>query len=195
MDPIRTFYSELALTPEELTAIIEKHAPITVKKGDFILTKGQVSNAYYLIEHGLTRSFLHDFNGNEVTTGFCIEKEIVIEVASFFQRSPTVENIQALVETRLWKIKFEDFQELFHQIPGFREWGRSWMAKELVHSKNRAIAMITEPATARYLHLMKEKPLLIQQAPLKHIASYLGIIDTSLSRIRKEIAQGNWPFS
>jgi hypothetical protein len=65
------------------------------------------------------------------------------------------------------------------------------MAKELVHSKNRAIAMITEPATARYLRLIKEKPILIQQAPLKHIASYLGITDTSLSRIRKEIVHGN----
>ncbi len=191
MDLIRTFYSELALTPQELTAITEKHEAITIKKGDFILTKGQVSNAYYLIEYGLTRSFLHDYEGNEVTIGFCSDNDVVIEVASFFQRNPTVENIQALMETRLWKIKFEDFQELFHQIPEFREWGRSWMAKELVHSKNRAIAMITEPATARYLRLIKEKPILIQQAPLKHIASYLGITDTSLSRIRKEIVHGN----
>ncbi len=132
MDLIRTFYSELALTPQELTAITEKHEAITVKKGDFILTKGQVSNAYYLIEYGLTRSFLHDYEGNEVTISFCTDNDVVIEVASFFQRHPTVENIQALMETRLWKIKFEDFQELFHQIPEFREWGRSWMAKELV---------------------------------------------------------------
>jgi len=175
MDLIRTFYSELALTPQELTAITEKHEAITVKKGDFILTKGQVSNAYYLIEYGLTRSFLHDYEGNEVTISFCTDNDVVIEVASFFQRHPTVENIQALMETRLWKIKFEDFQELFHQIPEFREWGRSWMAKELV----------------RYLRLIKEKPILIQQAPLKHIASYLGITDTSLSRIRKEIVHGN----
>ncbi|WP_286861409.1 MULTISPECIES: Crp/Fnr family transcriptional regulator [Sphingobacterium] len=191
MDLIGTFYSGLAITTDELNSIKEKHQAITIKKGDFILSKGQVSNAYYLIEHGLTRSFLHDYEGNEVTIGFCSDNDVVIEVASFFQRTPTVENIQALADTKLWKIRFEDHQELFHRIPEFREWGRSWMAQELVHSKNRAIAMITEPATSRYLHLIKEKPILIQQAPLKHIASYLGITDTSLSRIRKEIVHGN----
>jgi len=47
--------------------------------------------------------------------------------------------------------------------------------------------MITEPAKMRYLHLMEEKPQIIQQAPLKFIASYLGVTDSSLSRIRKEI--------
>ncbi|MDM1294649.1 Crp/Fnr family transcriptional regulator [Sphingobacterium sp. N143] len=191
MDLIGTFYSDLALSSDELNSIKDKHQAITIKKGDFILSKGQTANAYYLMEYGLTRSFLHDYEGNEVTIGFCSDHDVVIEVASFFQRSPTVENIQALTDTRLWKIGFEDFQELFHQIPEFREWGRSWMANELVHSKNRAIAMITEPATTRYLRLIKEKPILIQQAPLKHIASYLGITDTSLSRIRKEIVQGN----
>ncbi len=191
MDLIGTFYRDLALRPDELNAIKEKHQAITVKKGEFILTKGQVANAYYLIEYGLTRSFLHDYEGNEVTIDFCCDHEVVIEVASFFQRSPTVENIQALTETKLWKIRFDDFQELFHQIPEFREWGRSWMAKQLVHTKNRAVAMITEPATTRYLRLIKEKPILIQQAPLKHIASYLGITDTSLSRIRKEIVHSS----
>ncbi|MGE8377896.1 MAG: cyclic nucleotide-binding protein, partial [Sphingobacterium sp.] len=67
MDLIGTFYSDLALTPDELNSIKEKHEAITMKKGDFILNKGQVSNAYYLIEYGLTRSFLHDYEGNEVT--------------------------------------------------------------------------------------------------------------------------------
>ena len=51
--------------------------------------------------------------------------------------------------------------------------------------------MITEPAKKRYLHLLEEKPHLIQQAPLKFIATFLGITDTSLSRIRKEIASGH----
>ena len=191
MDLIGTFYSDLALTPDELTAIKEKHEAVTIKKGDFILTNGQVATAYYLLEYGLTRSYLHDYEGNEVTINFCSCNDVVIEVASFFQRSPTVENIQALTDTKLWKIRFNDFQELFHQIPEFREWGRSWMVKELVHSKNRAVAMITEPATTRYLRLIKEKPILIQLAPLKHIASYLGITDTSLSRIRKEIVHSS----
>jgi hypothetical protein len=48
--------------------------------------------------------------------------------------------------------------------------------------------MIIDPAKDRYLNLVKEKPDLIQNVPLKQIATFLGITDTSLSRIRKEIA-------
>jgi len=95
--------------------------------------------------------------------------------------------MQCLTDCVLWQIDYDHFQELFHQIPAMREWGRAWMVFELYLAKKRATEMITEPATQRYLHLMQEKPQIIQQAPLKHIASYLGVTDTSLSRIRKEI--------
>ena len=47
--------------------------------------------------------------------------------------------------------------------------------------------MVTQTASNRYLKLLKDKPQLVQNTPLKHIASYLGITDTSLSRIRKEV--------
>ena len=51
------------------------------------------------------------------------------------------------------------------------------------------LSMITETAEERYANLLKNRPDILQQAPLKHIASYLGITDTSLSRIRKEFAR------
>ena len=49
--------------------------------------------------------------------------------------------------------------------------------------------MITDSAQKRYLDLLANHPQILQEAPLKHVASYLGITDTSLSRIRKEISQ------
>jgi hypothetical protein len=52
--------------------------------------------------------------------------------------------------------------------------------------KERTILMITDTAKDRYEKLLKEKPDIFQNASLKHIATYLGITDTSLSRIRKE---------
>ncbi|MDO5524244.1 MAG: cyclic nucleotide-binding protein, partial [Bacteroidia bacterium] len=65
------------------------------------------------------------------------------------------------------------------------------MAGELFRFKQRSIEMIAESATERYLKLIKEKPQVIRQAPLKYIATYLGVTDTSLSRIRKEIVFKN----
>lgn len=188
MEVLRYAYQHPLLEAKDFEQICEAHEKVDKSKGDFLLQKGQTANEYHIIENGLVRSYLYDYEGNEITTDFKCNKEVVIEVASLFQRVPTQEYIQCLTDCTLWKIKFDDFQELFHQIPAMREWGRAWMAYELYLSKKRATEMITEPATKRYLHLIQDKPQIIQQAPLKYIATYLGITDTSLSRIRKEIA-------
>ena len=63
------------------------------------------------------------------------------------------------------------------------------MAQSLFESKQRSISMMTDSATKRYQKLLKEKPAVLQSTPLKYIASYLGITDSSLSQIRKETAK------
>jgi CRP-like cAMP-binding protein len=133
-------------------------------------------------------SFAYDYNGNDITTDFFCNYDIVIEVLSLFQRIPTTENIQALTDCDCWKLDFDVFQELYHSIPGFSEWGRLWMTNSLFQFKQRSVEMVTISAKERYLQLIKEKPQVILQSPLKNIASYLGITDTSFSRIRKEIS-------
>lgn len=173
--------------PEELEVISKAHEKVVFQKGDFILREGKTANDYYILEKGLIRSFVNDFNGNEVTTHFFVENEIVIEVSSLFQRIPTQENIICITDCELWKIDFEIFQELYHKIPNLSEWGRAWMSQELFSYKQRSVEMFTLSATKRYLNLLEQKPQVIQFAPLKQIASYLGITDTSLSRIRKEL--------
>ena len=141
-----------------------------------------------LWKKGLIRFYVHDYNGNEITTQFICENEIVNEVSSsLFQRIPSVQNIQAVTDAVVWEIDFNDFQHLYHTMESVREWGRGWMSVQLFQSQLRSIEMITQSASSRYLHLMEHRPQIIQQAPLKQIASYLGIADTSLSRIRKEL--------
>ncbi|MBO6185348.1 MAG: Crp/Fnr family transcriptional regulator [Chryseobacterium sp.] len=172
---------------EELDEIIQAHEKVVFQKGDFILKEGKTANEYYIIEKGLARSFVNDFNGNEVTTHFFVENEIIIEVSSLFQRIPTQENIVCITDCECMKIDFETFQELYHKIQNLSEWGRAWMSQELFTYKQRSVEMFTLSATKRYLNLLEQKPQVVQFAPLKQIASYLGITDTSLSRIRKEI--------
>lgn len=173
--------------PEELQEIFNAHEKISFQKGDLILQEGKTANEYYILEKGLARSFVTDFNGNDVTTNFFVENEIIIEVSSLFHRIPTQENIVCITDCECWKFDFETFQELFHKIPNLREWGRAWMSQQLFIGKRRSVEMFTLSATKRYLNLLEQKPFVIQFAPLKQIASYLGITDTSLSRIRKEL--------
>ncbi len=181
-------YNHPLIQPEELTKIIDAHKKIPYKKGDFILKQGDISDGYLILESGLMRSFAYDYDGNDITTDFFSNYEIAIEVLSLFQRIPSRENIQALTDCDCWKIDFDVFQELFHSIAGFSEWGRLWMTNRLFHFKQRSVEMVTISAKERYLQLIKEKPQVILQAPLKNIAGYLGITDTSFSRIRKEIS-------
>ena len=69
----------------------------------------------------------------------------------------------------------------------YREWGRAHLAKNFFEFKQRSLSMITETATDRYKNLVEINPEIVKKASLKHIASFLGITATSLSRIRKSI--------
>ncbi len=182
-------YQYPTILKEEYDEIKAVHTQVAFSKSDLIISSGERCNEYYLVEQGLFRSFVFNYSGDEITTDFFIDGDVLIDVSSLFQRIPAMENIQALSDGVLWKIEYPTFQELFHKIEGFREWGRAWMASQLLTSKQRSIGMITLTATERYLNLLREKPQIIKQVPLKHIATYLGITDTSLSRIRKEIAK------
>ncbi len=180
-------YQHPQIKQEGLLLICDAHQRIEFQKGDFFLEKGKMANEYFIIESGLVKAFTHNYKDDEITTDFIGENEIVIEVSSLFTRIPAQENLQALTNGVAWKIKFNIFQELYHQSAGFSEWGRAWMSNQLFSLKQRHIDMISVSASDRYLKLLNEKPKIIQQASLKYIASFLGVTDTSLSRIRKEV--------
>jgi hypothetical protein len=74
---------------------------------------------------------------------------------------------------------------LFHSVPEFREFGRAMLVKEFVAYKQRTLALINKSAEERYANLIAINKDVFRFAQLKHIASYLGMTDTSLSRIRK----------
>ena len=170
---------------EALNSFEEKE----LSKNDFFLKEGIVSNEYMILETGFLRAFTYDTEGNDVTTNFYAPGNLVLEVSSFFHRTPSRENMQAMVDSKGWVITFEKLNGLFHAHPAFRETGRSILVKGFAALKERMLSMINERAEQRYLTLLKRNPDIFQQAPLKHIASYLGVTDTSLSRIRKELAK------
>lgn len=182
------------LTMQELNLIAEKHQRIRIPKGEFLLKESQHANEYYCIEQGLIRTYVIDFNGNDITTNFIGQEGIAIDVLSLFHRLPAKENMQTLSEVYAWKIEFNHFQELYHKIEGYNEWGRAWMAQQLFDFKQKSLEMITLSAKERYLQILEKFPQVVQQAPLKYIATFLGITDTSLSRIRKEIAKEKLSF-
>ena len=88
-----------------------------------------------------------------------------------------------------WVLSFEQLNGLFHSIAEFREFGRMILVKGFIALKERTLSMINESAERRYENLLSTRPEIVLHAPLKHIASYLGITDTIFSRIRKELSR------
>jgi CRP-like cAMP-binding protein len=166
--------------------IAERFNSIELKKGELFLEEGKRSNEYMFLERGILRSYLFDTDGNEVTTNFYSAGNVVFEAASFFQHIPAQENMQAMTDCAGWKITFAELNALFHALPAFRETGRAILVKTLVALKMRMLSLINRTAEQRYAALLSSHPEIFQQVPLKYIASYLGITDTSLSRIRRE---------
>jgi CRP-like cAMP-binding protein len=138
---------------------------------------------------GLMRAYTFDLKGNEVTTNFFARNRRVYDQASFFLQTASEENIHAITDCIGYSITYEKMNSLFHSIPEFREYGRGMLVKELISYKKRTLAMINKSAEQRYEDLIKYDKEIFQFVQLKHIASYLGITNSSLSRIRREFSK------
>lgn len=182
-------FKNSGLSENDMQTVINSFHKVEFKKGDYVLREGQIANEYFFIESGFMRSFAVDPSGNEITTGFYSKLKLVLEVSSFFLRIPTKEYIQVVEDSVCWRISFDKFQELFHSIQAFREAGRGRLVNGYFALKKRSLSLITDSAETRYVQLLNEHPEVFQHVPLKHIATYLGITDTSLSRIRKDLSR------
>jgi CRP-like cAMP-binding protein len=158
-------------------------------KNYVLLQENEISNEYCLLGSGLFRSWTLNTENEEVTLAFFTPGQIAAEPLSFFTRVPSRENIQALTDSEGWSISYEQVQSAFHALPEFREFGRRLLLGAYSRLKERMLSAVHLTAEERYRNLLKQQPDIFQHAQLRQIASFLGITDTSLSRIRKEIVK------
>ncbi len=177
----------LPISVEKVKRVTENYVNTKVEKGCFLLKENKICNDIYFLESGCVRSYLFDKNGDEVTINIFTAPCFVCDFLSFFKQQPSQETFETLTTCNLWKMKYEQVQANFHSIPEFREFGRMMLVTNYAKLQERMIGMIKDSAETRYQKLLKQQADIFQQAPLKIIASYLGITDTSLSRIRKEL--------
>lgn len=170
--------------------IAERFSPLALQRDAHLLLSGEIADRYLFVARGALRAYTHNPIGDEVTTGFFLEGRVALEVDSFFNRTPSRECIVALTDVEGFTLTFEELNGLFHAHPEFREFGRRVLVRGFTRLKQRMVDMAHLTAEQRYAKLLREEAPVLQVAPLKHIASYLGVTDTSLSRIRKELVKG-----
>ena len=187
-DFIKLHTPNIAVSQEALEKIAAHFEERTFSKNEFLLKEGKNSGYFYLAE-GFMRAYTYDTHGNEVTTYFYPKDRVVFEIASFFLHIPSTECIQAMTECKGYLAPHESINMLFHGVPEFREFARMMILREFVAYKQRTLAMINKSAEERYSELLHNNGEIFQHAQLKHIACYLGITDTSLSRIRRDFSK------
>lgn len=177
LNNIQMLPPDLRLRLNEL--VVEESFP----KKALLLKAGMVSHRIYFIKKGFVRAFYFK-DSNAYTTWFMGEGEIIISVYSFFSRKPSFESIEVLEDCVLQSISWEQLQEIYHTFPTFNVTGRIITEQYYIRREERAIDLQTLTATKRYEKLLADYPRIAQIASLGQIATYLGIKQETLSRIR-----------
>jgi len=159
----------------------------TVKKGVLFLKEGQRCDHIYYIIDGFIRVYYLNLEGNEITHWFCAKDSIITSPISFVKQERNILFFEALEDTELILISSSQLEKLIHHLPKLGEAFRHINAEFAMVLSRRIMSIHTETAEERYLKLMEEHPLLFQKAKLSHIASFLGITQQSLSRIRRNL--------
>ena len=156
-------------------------------KNDFFIQPSQTCSEIGFIEYGTFRIFNINTKGVEMTNWFLTENDIITEILSFINEQPSQEYIQCLDNAKIHFISFDNLQEVYRKIPDFHIFIKLVYENILVDLKKNIFSNIHMTSIERYENFILNKKNLLQKVSLKHIASFLGMTDSTLSRVRKKI--------
>ncbi|WP_164851378.1 Crp/Fnr family transcriptional regulator [Larkinella soli] len=179
----RYILDRVSVDEDEMSRILRYFRPMQLGRNRHLLRRGQIASGYVFIEEGCLRIYYHR-DEQEITGWATCRNLIFTDLSSLLSRQPSVFNIQALESSRLYLISHQDMQHLYDTIPKWQELGRKLWEEAFVSVLNMIVSYQTETAEERYERLLAE-PGLLQKVPLKHLATFLGITPSSLSRLRR----------
>lgn len=175
--------SLVKLTLEERENLVSISSEVSIKKNEELQPIGHTCKTIYFVKSGMLRiCYLKD--GVDITESFEPENSIVARAESLFAGIPSKKAIQAIEDSELVAISAPKLYALFDAYPKIERLFRNLVEQQYVKTIHRIESLQFNSPEERYRSLMQEYPDIIKRVPLKHIASYLGITQVSLSRIR-----------
>jgi len=171
------------LSSETQNALLDCLEKITLSKNEYLLTQGNICRHLYFLESGALRGF-YNLDGKEITHWFGFEKDFVTSFHSFITREPAVENIQLLEGSILWAISKDRLTSLFNHHHEIERLVRIIYEKYYIRLEERFVNAQFKTAKELYENLLQQMPHILERVPLGYVASYLGISQETLSRIR-----------
>jgi CRP-like cAMP-binding protein len=176
-----------SLNQRQLDLIASKATPLSLSKDAYFLEAGQVSRRVGFLLEGVLRICYYNNQGTEITRNFIDELHLTTDLRGLEYGLASPEYVQAVTDCRLLVFTKHDWDELAQTIVGWSEMVHKMTSKHLREKLARISPMMAQDATTRYLEFIENHPQLANRIPLSYLASFLGITQSSLSRIRKNI--------
>lgn len=160
--------------------------PLRVIKNEHLLLPGQVCRAMVLINTGALR-YYNQSDKAEKTQGFAFELEWMGDYQSFLTRQASDHYIQALEDTEVFCLYYDDMQKLYGEGANFERFGRLIAEGLFLATASAKYDLMNLSAQQRYEKLLTLNPRILQRVPQQYVATYLGIAPQSLSRIRGKL--------
>ncbi|WP_276501445.1 Crp/Fnr family transcriptional regulator [Terrimonas pollutisoli] len=187
MEQIRKYFETITtLTDADWQLFSSKLRHQEFPKKTVVLKAGQTENYLSFMEKGIIRFYLPK-EENDLTFSFTFHNNFVSAYESFLTQNASQYQVETLTDTILWRVTYEDLQEIYRESAAGNRIGRHASEELFLKKSKRELSLLNDTAEERYLKLLNEQPNLIQQIPLKYLASYIGITAQALSRIRKRI--------
>ncbi|MEH0154917.1 Crp/Fnr family transcriptional regulator [Limibacter armeniacum] len=186
-DRLMTFAKRLvSISEEEMNYASSLLKPVKITKNSHLIQEGQVCQHIAFINAGYLRIYYHDKQG-EVTRDLNLPGTFITALTSFITQQPTKENIQAISDCELLMIHRDDVMTLYERYPKWERFGRLIIEQMYIEIQERLYAFISESAEERYRKLLENQPEILEHIPLRYVASYLGVTQPSLSRLRRQV--------
>lgn len=177
----------IQLPREEMNLLEDILTSKKIKKNELVAENGKVCQKVWFTSEGYFRFYHIDFKGNEITSDFYFAPSFITSYTSFITERPSFVNVQAMNDMEIFEFSKTDLLSLYHQYPKIERMGRLIAESIAITSEEHLFLLLNQTAEMRYRRLLEKNPKYINTIPLQYIASYLGITQETLSRIRKSV--------
>lgn len=170
----------------QIEIALESFLPLLLKKNEFLVRENEICTHFCYIESGILQHAI-EIEGEEKTTYLGLRNSVTSSLKSFLDATPSQKSIKALVDTELLVIDLKSFQHLLQNNAAFHQFYFKLIEKQIMLIDDYRIDLLTLSPEERYYKLLMTEPKLLQEVPLHYLASFLGISNRHMSRIRKNI--------
>lgn len=174
------------LNTQQIKLVTRDASEIDLQKDKYFSEAGKIPRQVGFVIEGVIRGCYYNKDGEEITRCFISENSLIVDYVNFEASTVSSEYLQACTDCKLIVFSKQNWDELSQIIVGWDNI-KNKMVQLCMYQKSRKGPVVSQDATTRYLEFMENYPSLINRIPLTYIASYLGVTQQSLSRIRKNI--------